>query len=236
MPNGKWAKGTTLAISGNAIAELQNISGPNRSRDTIDVSSHDSADGFREFVGGFADGGEVSIDGNFYPADTDGQYALNTAYEAGTASTFTMTFPASTGSTFSFSAIVTAFNTTSPHDGKLGFTATLKISGKPTFSVSASTGLTTPFFACADAVDIAPDAANDVYEYVVEFANATASTTVTPTASAGTITVDGNTVTSGEASSSIALTANAFVDVDVVVTETNKVPVTYTLHLYRKAA
>ena len=47
------------------IAEINSITGPNKSRDTIDVTSLDSTGGYREFIGGFRDGGSVTLPMNF---------------------------------------------------------------------------------------------------------------------------------------------------------------------------
>jgi len=68
----------------------------------------------------------------------------------------------------------------------------------------------------------------------VTVANAVASITVTPTG-AGTITVDGITVTSGNASNPIALTAGVEKTITVVATETGKTAKTYTIKVTRAA-
>lgn len=71
----KQAIGTQLQYGDDGsgwttIAEVTAIHGPGLKRDMIDVTSHDSIDGWREFVAGLADGGEVTFDINFLPADT----------------------------------------------------------------------------------------------------------------------------------------------------------------------
>lgn len=48
------------------ICEIGDISGPGNTRETIDVSTHCS-DGWREFIGGMRDGGEVTFTLNFEP-------------------------------------------------------------------------------------------------------------------------------------------------------------------------
>jgi len=133
---GAFAQGTVLTV-GSAVAELTNISGPSISADTIDVTTHDSADGFREYVGGLRDGGEISIEGNL--VDATESNVLISLLEAGTViEGATIDLPTSTAMTFTFDCIVTAYETTAPHDGKLGFSATLKVTGKP---VLAATGV-----------------------------------------------------------------------------------------------
>jgi len=133
---GAFAQGTVLTV-GSAVAELTNISGPSISADTIDVTTHDSADGFREYVGGLRDGGEISIEGNL--VDATESNILISLLEAGTVTAdATIDLPTSTAMTFTFDCIVTAYETTAPHDGKLGFSATLKVTGKPVLAATGS--------------------------------------------------------------------------------------------------
>lgn len=47
------------------IAEVTGISGPDKSRETIDVTSLEHEDGYRQFIGGFRDGGSVSLEMNY---------------------------------------------------------------------------------------------------------------------------------------------------------------------------
>ncbi|MEA4924930.1 MAG: phage tail tube protein [Syntrophomonadaceae bacterium] len=123
------AFGTTLKKGTTPIAELTKISGPALAADTIDVSSHSSVDGYREFVQGLKDGGEVAIEGNF--TNEAGQAALITDFHAGTVGAYTITLPTTTPVSWTFSGIVTALNIDAPFDGVLAFQATLKVSGKP---------------------------------------------------------------------------------------------------------
>ncbi|MGH9204208.1 MAG: phage tail tube protein, partial [Vicinamibacterales bacterium] len=51
------------------IAEATNISGPTLDRATLDVTSHDSANRTREYVGGLIDPGEVTFEVNWDPAE-----------------------------------------------------------------------------------------------------------------------------------------------------------------------
>jgi hypothetical protein len=77
--------------------------------------------------------------------------------------------------------------------------------------------------------------ASGTYTYnSVTVANAVASITVIPTG-AGTITVDGTTVTSGNASNLITLEAGVEKTITVVATETGKTAKTYTIKVTRAA-
>jgi len=236
MTEAKSAFGTTLKKGATAIAELTNIGGPALSADTIEATSHDSADGYREFLQGLRDGGEISIEGNFIPGNA-GQVALVTDLNDGSLDEYTITFPVAMATTWTFDAIVTAFESSSPFDDKASFTATLKVSGKPVLGVTASDGLTTPFFVISESAVVTPDEAGDVYLYVATVATGITSVTVTPTATAGVIKVNGNIVATGEASSAITLgAAGSNTEITITVQETNKTIKTYTVWVARAAS
>jgi len=127
------AKGTTLKKATVAIAELMSISGPSISMEPIDVTNHDSVDSFREYIAGLRDGGEISIEGNFLDGNA-GQAALIADVTAGTSGSYSVNFP--DGAKWEFTAFVTAFENQASFDDKIGFSATLKINGKPIFTAS----------------------------------------------------------------------------------------------------
>ena len=142
MTSGIAAKGTLLAWDGNDVAELTSISGPSESMDPIDLTSHDSLYAFKEFVAGLRDGGEISIEGNFIKTNADGQITMHTDFQAGTAKTWIIKHPTwDEGVTeypqITASGLVTAFELTYPMDNKIGFTATIKVTGKPVLKVTA---------------------------------------------------------------------------------------------------
>jgi len=72
------AFGTTFSWNGVVIGKLTAINGIELSVDTIDATTHQSADYFKEYLPGLIDAGEVSIEGLFDYADTTGQQALIT--------------------------------------------------------------------------------------------------------------------------------------------------------------
>lgn len=233
--------GTTLARAGTTIAELTKIGGLDLKRDTIDVTNHQSPNQYREYIAGLKDGGEMAIEGNLIVGDTDGQLGLLADLENGTLQNFVVTFPATITATFTFTALVTAFKTGDADiEGKVTFSATLKISGKPTLAVAASNNLTGLTVSGAGTVFV-PTFAAGVYDYVVNIATGVATVTITPTAAAGTITIAANgasqVVSSGQASSAITLgAAGSIVIATVEVKETGKTAKTYTLRLTRAAS
>jgi len=230
------AFGTILTRNGSEIAELNNIGDIELSQEFIDVTTHDSTGGYREFIAAkIREAGEVAIEGNFLATDTDGQIGLKTDLEAGTVQNFVITFPE--GTSWTFTAVVSKFSISSPLEKQMGFSATLKIAGKPTLGINVSTGLTTPFFAISESAVITPAPSGAVYEYVANVLTGVTSVTVTPTASTGNITVNGNIVASGVASSAITLGApGSITSIKIVVTETGKAPKAYTIQLVRAAS
>jgi len=238
MSNAIAAKGATLARAGHTIAEITKIGGIEINLETLDVTTLTSPDSFKEFIGTWFDTSEVPIEGNFIAGDANGQIALMADQLAMTVQSFVLTLPTAITATWSFTALVIKFKVGDyAVGGKIDFSASLKISGKPTLAIGAATGLTTPFFEISESAVIVPSPAGNVYDYVATVATGISSVTVTPTASAGVITVNGNVVDSGEASGSIALgAAGSITTITIVVTETGKVAKTYTIRVARAAS
>lgn len=117
-----------------AIGGLTSIGGIEISADTVDVTALDSEGGYREFLAGFKDAGDVSLEG--YLDDEDaGQAASYTALESGEVQKCEIAFP--NGSKWTFDGIVTGFSTSAALEDAVSFSATVKVSGKPTFTMSA---------------------------------------------------------------------------------------------------
>lgn len=128
------AVGTQLKKGTSAIAGLTSIGGLDLSSETIDVTTLDSDGGYREFVGGFKDGGEVPISGFFDPTS---QAGLQADFESQEVGDYTIVFPEGIGYTWTFKAIVTGFKTGAEVDGAVTFEGNLKVSGKPTLAATA---------------------------------------------------------------------------------------------------
>lgn len=225
------SKSTTIKTGINLIGEITSIGGPSLDSDIVDVTTLASTDGYKEFIQGFRDGGEVPIAGNMYPADTLGQAALLTDFNAGTLGSYTITFPTSMGATWTFSALVKSFKAGDADvGGALKFEAVFKISGKPSFNVTASGGLTALTLTGVGGA-LSPAFATGLRSYTFGGVSA-ASVTITPTAAAHTIKlyIDGvysATIASGSASASIALVINVGKKLTLVVNEVGKTDITY---------
>ena len=108
-----------------AIAEVNSIGGPDMSRDTIDVTSLDSTGGYREFIAGFRDGGEVTL---------DSYDDLKLDFESDDTVNYQIVLPDTNNTTFDFAALVSSLGAAVPMDDKVAATATFKISGQVTLT------------------------------------------------------------------------------------------------------
>lgn len=125
------AKGTKLTIGGKTVAHLTKIGSPSVKWDTTEKTALDTEGDFKEFLTTFAEGGEVSITGNFDYGD-EGQKAMITAMAAGTDDlACTIVFPTAVGAEWDFKASVNSFATSAETAGIVTFDATLKVTGKP---------------------------------------------------------------------------------------------------------
>lgn len=125
------AFGTRLKRGAVYVARLTNIEPPEVSRDDIDVTDHDSPDGFREFVPGLRDGGEMAIEGNLIAGNTS-QQGLLSAIEVDTPETWVIEFPTTPMTTITFTGYVKSFQVGAAElDGALKFSASFKVTGKP---------------------------------------------------------------------------------------------------------
>jgi len=121
------------------VAEVKGVTPPQISRDAQDATHTESPQGWREFIPGLKDAGQVSIELNFVP-DSDATTLLLGTFDLDTPLNARVLFPDGdqvssplTCSSWTFSAICTGFTPEAPVDGVMAATATFKISGKPTF-------------------------------------------------------------------------------------------------------
>lgn len=135
-----WAYGSTLQLGDGgspeaftSIAEIINLTPPQMSRDDIDVTSNSSSDGYREFIGGLRDGGEVAIEANWLPSNAthDDVTGLLSTFHTNTNHNFKIILP-NTLATISFAGFVTAFEPDLQVEEQGKLNATIKVSGKVT--------------------------------------------------------------------------------------------------------
>jgi predicted secreted protein len=116
------------------IAEVNDLGGPSLTLETIDVTSHDSSNGWREFIGGLLDGGEVSFTINYIPTNAthNNTSGLIADLRNRVVRNFQLVFPDGGSTTWVFAALVTSFEPSEAIDSQITADVTLKVSGAPT--------------------------------------------------------------------------------------------------------
>ncbi|MCK9429647.1 MAG: hypothetical protein M0R17_06545 [Candidatus Omnitrophica bacterium] len=109
------------------LAEINSISGPSMSRETIDVTSLSSTGGFKEFIAGFRDGGTVNLTMNFTRATFSIIYA---DFEDDSPHFYEIVLPDDVNTSFEFCGLVTECPLDIPTDDKITVSVTIKISGR----------------------------------------------------------------------------------------------------------
>jgi predicted secreted protein len=132
------AFGTLLKIGdGNnnftTISEVREITPPPLSADTADTTHHSSTSGYEEAVVTVLRTGEPTFTINYDPTDDthDAANGLLQDYENKTLRNFQVVFTDTNNTTWDFSAYVTGFEPSAPHDDALTADVTLKVSGEP---------------------------------------------------------------------------------------------------------
>lgn len=231
------AVGTKIQIGAISVAELSEIGGLELSADTIDVTALDSGGGYRTFIGGFKDAGEVSLSGFFNPGDP-GQAQLYTDFQSGVTDNFTILFPF--GASWSFSGVITGFKTSAALEDAISFEATVKVSGQPTLNLSASSALSN-LVLTGTAGTLAPAFSGTAFAYSYSFTGAGLTVTASlPTGGATyDVYVDGALFQSGiamaSASNSITFSATGSKKITIIERELNKSPRIYDVVAIRTA-
>lgn len=116
-----------------ALAEVNSITGPGMSRDTIDTTSLDTTGGYRTFITGFRNAGTLTLAMNF---TRTGYLALQADFEADTAGSYRIILPDDT--VVEFDGLVTEIPLSIPTDDKITVDCTIQISGTVDVFASSS--------------------------------------------------------------------------------------------------
>lgn len=129
MPKSR-ALGTTITFNSALVGALTSVGEVTPDSEELDATTLDSTGGYREYIQGFKDSGELSLTGYLLKADP-GQVALRTGYGSGTVQETVITYP--DGTTVTFDAYVKSYSMGAADvDGIVGFAASLRISGPVT--------------------------------------------------------------------------------------------------------
>jgi predicted secreted protein len=111
------------------LGEVNSITGPSKTRETIDVTHLASDGGYREFIPSFRDSGEVSLELNF---TVSGYEQFNDDFEDTELHSYQIVLPDSGNYTLTFDAFVIEMGMAIPVGDKVQFSCGLKISGPVT--------------------------------------------------------------------------------------------------------
>lgn len=125
--------GTKLSVDKQAVGGLSSIGGVEVSSETTEVTALDNATGYKEYLGGFKDGGEVPVEG-YLDGEDAGQDAMYAAIEDQQLHDFSIDFPAAIGKSWTFKGVVTKFATNAAVGDAIKFSGSIKVSGKPTLA------------------------------------------------------------------------------------------------------
>lgn len=116
------------------IAEVRDIEGPELELEAKEVTSHDSPNGWREYIGTLLSGGEVSFDVNFIPthATHSPSSGLIKAMRDRALKNYQLVFPDVAATTWTFAALVTGVGPKGPVEDELSAEVKLQVSGEPT--------------------------------------------------------------------------------------------------------
>jgi hypothetical protein len=130
--------GATPTEAFTTIANVTSISGPNRTRETLDLTAHDSPDAYMEFAGGLKNGGEVGLEINYDP--TENTHDLDDDFDDVDPRNYQIVILPGTEDehTWDFAAILTELSDEFPYDDKMGRSLTVKITGKPVLTATGS--------------------------------------------------------------------------------------------------
>jgi predicted secreted protein len=126
MSIGIHGHGTTLAIGGTTIGNIISISGPEEARDSIDISTMESTNKWREFIPGMLDAGEVTAEVNFDGTTTS---ALLAAQLTQSAQAIVITFSDTDTATITGSGFITSLGHAIPFDDKVTQSVGMKFTG-----------------------------------------------------------------------------------------------------------
>ena len=136
----KIGLGTTVAYESvtpgtyTSVGEVFEFEPPTLTMDTVESSDFSHTDGYRRFIGGLIDGGEITFTLNFDPSGTI--YAtLETLMETRAVKNWKFVYAGSTVNTIA-SALLTSMGRAVPRDDRMSMSVTLKVAAGLTEAAS----------------------------------------------------------------------------------------------------
>jgi predicted secreted protein len=120
------------------IGEINSITGPGMTRDTIDVTSLDSTGGYREFIAGFRNAGTITLAMNFTRATYD---LMKADFESDALVNYEIVLPDEDVTSLEFEGLVTELPLSIPADDKVTADVTIQVSGQVTINSGSNTSV-----------------------------------------------------------------------------------------------
>lgn len=124
--NGLSVKGVIFKRAGVAVAEINATSGPNITRTAVKATQLDSPGGWNEYIPGFKDGGEITLNMNF---TRNGWVDFMDDMDTTTKVAYSIVFPDDRATEIQVDALAIGLGIAIPEDGKVNMDVTLKVSG-----------------------------------------------------------------------------------------------------------
>ena len=118
----------TSAGTFSSVGACRDINPPTLARDAVESTDNESEDGFREYIGGLKDAGEVSFEITFDPASAE-TTAFMLDYTTATPGYYKIVFP--DASEWGFAGLLTSYAPVAAMADKMTANVTYKLSGKP---------------------------------------------------------------------------------------------------------
>lgn len=112
-----------------ALAEVNSIEGPGMTRDFIETTALDTEGGYRTYIAGFRDAGDVTLNMNFTRTTYD---AMMADFESSSVQNYEIVIPDEDNTTIEFEGYVTELPLSITADDKITANVTIKVSGQPT--------------------------------------------------------------------------------------------------------
>ena len=123
-----------------ALAEISDVTGPDFSKDDIETTALDAADGFKTYISGLKDAGSLTMEMNFTKATFKTFYDIFLLDGSAGIKWWNVTLNDASAdddkSVFWFEASVTQIPLRIPTNDRVTATATLKISGAPKYGLA----------------------------------------------------------------------------------------------------
>ena len=136
--------GTILKLNGSPVGQIQDITGPQLSTDTDEITNHSSPDFTEEFIATVKRTGTITFPLVFNP-DDQSHSDLYDAWSDRSQDQYHIRYPddtgdAGAGASWEFNAYCVGFSMTTPVAGHLAADITLRPASAPVWNASGSSG------------------------------------------------------------------------------------------------